>query len=102
MLPSISKALLNVAESGKLKELEVKMLESHSCTNKNSSDEGETSSLSLKSFWILFVLTIGTSTIALLLYVFVISKSMPQYTPIWWLMMFVIRPRRNQVGDNFP
>ena len=101
LLTSITKALLTLSESGKLKELEDKMLKSRNCTNKNI-DESETPSLSLRSFWVLFVITIATSTIALLLYVFVKSTFMFEHKPIWWLMMVVMRRRENRVDHNSP
>ncbi|GKB38192.1 glutamate receptor 2.7, partial [Tanacetum coccineum] len=67
MLQDFTKALLNVSESGTLREIEKKMLGSEQCVDQDwIHDEYE--SLGLSSFWSLFVLTGGTSTIALSIY----------------------------------
>ncbi|XP_062094428.1 glutamate receptor 2.7-like [Humulus lupulus] len=91
LLPSINKALLEVSEKGKLLELEKTMLESENCTcirKEYGNDDDEPPSLSLKSFWVLFVFTIATSTIALVIYIFYLCKSMFKLQAVWyWLMM---------------
>ncbi|PON92788.1 Ionotropic glutamate receptor, metazoa [Trema orientale] len=51
LLPSINEALLQVAESGKLLELEKNMLESENCTDVETDNDSGPPSLSLKSFW---------------------------------------------------
>ncbi|MED6157671.1 hypothetical protein PIB30_025449 [Stylosanthes scabra] len=66
-LPLVNRALLDLFESGKQRELENRMLASEKC--EESQPDGETASLSPNSFWALFTLTAGTSTIALLIYV---------------------------------
>ncbi|KAK1405102.1 Glutamate receptor [Heracleum sosnowskyi] len=67
MVNDVNKALLGVFESGKLRELEDKMIGSERCVEVDSSNDDEIS-LSLDSFWILFVLTGGTTTCALAIY----------------------------------
>ncbi|GKC19516.1 glutamate receptor 2.7-like protein [Tanacetum coccineum] len=71
MLADFTKALLNVSESGTLREIEKKMLGSEQCVDQDSAHD-EYESLGLSSFWLLFVLTGGTSTISLAIY-FIIS-----------------------------
>ncbi|GJW78980.1 glutamate receptor 2.7-like protein [Tanacetum coccineum] len=71
MLADFTKALLNVSESGTLREIEKKMLGSEQCVDQDSAHD-EYESLGLSSFWSLFVLTGGTSTISLAIY-FIIS-----------------------------
>ncbi|OMO89523.1 Ionotropic glutamate receptor [Corchorus olitorius] len=67
LLPLVTEALLNVSESGKLRELEQSMLASQNCTQVDLEDD--ISSLSPSSFWALFLLTGSMSTVALLIYV---------------------------------
>lgn len=66
LLPSVIEALLKVSERGKLRELEMSMITEVDCTEVDLDDDN--SSLSLNSFWVLFVLTGATSTIALIIY----------------------------------
>ncbi|KAK1396985.1 hypothetical protein POM88_006848 [Heracleum sosnowskyi] len=67
MITDVNKALLEVFESGKLRELEDKMIASGRCVEVESSYDDEII-LSLNSFWILFALTGGTTTCALTIY----------------------------------
>lgn len=67
MVTDVNKALLEVFESGKLRELEDKMIGSERCVEVDSSNDDEIS-LSLNSFWILFALTGGITTGALTIY----------------------------------
>ncbi|KAL8131537.1 glutamate receptor 2.8-like isoform X1 [Apium graveolens] len=67
MITDVNKALLEVFESGKLRELEDKMIGSERCVEVDSSNDDEIS-LSLNSFWILFALTGGITTGALTIY----------------------------------
>ena len=67
LLVDVSEALLKVSESGKLQELENAMVASQKCVNMDW--EEEDSSLSPNSFWVLFIITGGTSTVALLTYI---------------------------------
>ncbi|KAJ0530630.1 putative periplasmic binding protein-like I [Helianthus annuus] len=67
-LSAANEALMNVSESGLLKELEDKHLISEKCVDEESSPD-EKGRLSLHSFWVLFVLTVGTSTVALVIYI---------------------------------
>ena len=73
MVHSVNKALLQVSENGKLRDLEDTMLASEEC--KDTELDGKTTSLSPGSFWVLFILTAGTSTIALLAYIFPMINS---------------------------
>ncbi|KAF6155959.1 hypothetical protein GIB67_039290 [Kingdonia uniflora] len=66
MLPDISKAVLQVTESGKLRELENALINSYECSKSDDDDGG---SLGLASFWALFAITVGTSTAAFIIYV---------------------------------
>ncbi|KAJ0700876.1 putative periplasmic binding protein-like I [Helianthus annuus] len=66
-------ALMNVSESGKIKELEEKHLISEECVDEESSPD-ENGRLNLHSFWVLFVLTGGTSTVALVIYIVISFK----------------------------
>ncbi|KAL7599491.1 hypothetical protein Lser_V15G25076 [Lactuca serriola] len=68
MVADFTKALLNVSESGTLQEIERRMIGSEKCVEMDS-DHDEYESLGLGSFWSLLVLTSGTSTIALVIYV---------------------------------
>ncbi|XP_071716541.1 glutamate receptor 2.7-like isoform X2 [Rutidosis leptorrhynchoides] len=67
MLPDFTKALLNVSEIGVLQDIEKKMFGSEHCVDLQSMND-EYGSLGLKSFWSLFLLTCGTSTVSLLIY----------------------------------
>lgn len=87
LLPDVTKALLNVSESGTLRELENNMIASEKCVDGES--VVEMSSLSPSSFWVLFVLTGGTSTISLLFYV-VCHKRFGHRTA-WRLVLAVMR-----------
>ncbi|XP_031253196.1 glutamate receptor 2.7-like [Pistacia vera] len=66
LLPSVIEALLKVSESGKLRELETSMITAEKCIEVDLDDD--ISSLSPSSFWVLFVLTGATSTVALVIY----------------------------------
>ncbi|KAI7754654.1 hypothetical protein M8C21_030933 [Ambrosia artemisiifolia] len=72
-LSEANAALMNVSESGKLKELEDKHLISEECVDEESSPD-ENGRLNLHSFWVLFVLTGGTSTVALVIYIVINIK----------------------------
>ncbi|KAF5188943.1 Glutamate receptor 3.2 [Thalictrum thalictroides] len=64
ILPDISKAVLEVTESGKLQELENKLLSAYNCSESKEHD----GSLGVPSFSGLFYITGGTTTITLVLY----------------------------------
>ncbi|KAK9078222.1 hypothetical protein SSX86_002279 [Deinandra increscens subsp. villosa] len=72
-LSEANKALMNVSESGKLKEIEKKYIISEQCVDEESSPD-EAGRLSLDSFWVLFLLTGGTSTVALVTYIIINFK----------------------------
>ncbi|KAK3198793.1 hypothetical protein Dsin_022208 [Dipteronia sinensis] len=92
LIPEINKSLLNLSEGGKLRDLENKMLEKEKCDGDDGDDE-EGSSISVTSYWVLFILTGGTSTVALVVYVVhccrKLEDSMSQTT--WKLMFSVIK-----------
>nr|POE90492.1 glutamate receptor 2.2 [Quercus suber] len=67
-LPDISEAVLKLSESGKLRQLEHSLTSSYKCSASNSDDGLD--SLGPNSFWGLFVITGGMSTIALLAFIF--------------------------------
>ena len=67
LVPYVTKALLNVSESGRLRYLENNMIASEKCSDGELVDE--MSRLSPSSFWVLFMFTGSTSTISLLVYV---------------------------------
>ncbi|KAH7512619.1 hypothetical protein FEM48_Zijuj12G0110100 [Ziziphus jujuba var. spinosa] len=92
MLPSINEALLKVCESGKLLELEEKMLASEKCEDVDEEGEESTKSLSINSFWLLFIITGTISTIALVFYLCLLYKSkFEQKNWMWRLMMVVMK-----------
>lgn len=83
---------MSISESTKLKKLEDKYLISRKCEDKDSST-GKNESLSLDSFWVLFSMTIGTSTLALLINIIMrmneFRKSKPEHTNLFDLMAFI-------------
>ncbi|KAI4333612.1 hypothetical protein L6164_018396 [Bauhinia variegata] len=89
LLPSVNRALLEVFESGKLREIENKMLAAEKC--EEAATDGESTSLSPQSFWALFILTGGTSTFALLIYIIRMSDSDQGKRTMWRLMMVMIQ-----------
>ena len=70
MLFDFTKALLNVSESGTLREMEQRMIGSEHCVDLESFHD-DYESLGLHSFWSLFLFTGGTSTLALAIYVII-------------------------------
>ncbi|XP_074375379.1 glutamate receptor 2.2-like [Apium graveolens] len=67
LLSDISQGVLDVSESGTLLTLENSMLKSYKCSQ---SEDDVDYSLGFDSFWGLFAITAGASTLALLLYLF--------------------------------
>ncbi|WOG98608.1 hypothetical protein DCAR_0417952 [Daucus carota subsp. sativus] len=68
IIADLDKALLEVTESGKLRELEDKTIGEEGCVGVDSSNDDEVS-LSIDSFWIIFLFTGGTTTFSLAIYV---------------------------------
>ncbi|KAF8413793.1 hypothetical protein HHK36_001786 [Tetracentron sinense] len=68
LIPDISEAILKMSESGKLRELESNLIISNKCSNESSEDSQ--GSLSPQSFWVLFIITGGISTVSLVLFIF--------------------------------
>ncbi|CAN1149318.1 Glutamate receptor 2.7 [Linum perenne] len=77
-LPYMTEALVKVTESGQLRDLERDMIASQKCVGGNKevlgSDGWDSSSscdsIGADSFWMLFIFTAGTSTLALLMFLF--------------------------------
>lgn len=93
LLRDFNKALLKVSETGKYRKLEESMIASEKCEDSNAKDES--SSLSPNSFFLLFSLSGGVSTMALTLYIINAHKSCLQHNAIWRLMLAVIKGWRN-------
>lgn len=89
LLTDINEALLKVSETGKFRDLEDSMIANEKCEDGDA--KGENSSLSPNSFFILFVLSGGVSTIALTLYIFNAHNFSFQQNTIWRLMIAVMR-----------
>ncbi|PNT39670.2 hypothetical protein POPTR_004G052500v4 [Populus trichocarpa] len=71
----VSKAILNLSEDGELKNLEEKWFaQSRQCFS-NATDNDKTESLSLQSFWGIYIITGATSTICFLLFLFHLLKN---------------------------
>ncbi|XP_014500728.1 glutamate receptor 2.8-like [Vigna radiata var. radiata] len=89
LIPDVNKALLDLVETGKVSELENKMLASEKC--EDTEVNGETASLSPNSFWVLFILTGGTSTFSILVYVFRMNYANSEEKTIWRLTTMIIQ-----------
>ena len=88
LLASINEALLKVSENGTLVQLENKFIpQDKQCQDKDD----EIHSLSPNGFRALFIITGGTSTIALVIYIFCIANSFSGLTIIRGLMFSVIK-----------
>ncbi|CAL2253912.1 unnamed protein product [Prunus armeniaca] len=71
LLPSVTQAMLKVSEKGTLQDLERKMLASQKCMGMDpEEDECLSLSVSPSYFWVLFLFTGGTSSMALAIYIF--------------------------------
>ncbi|KAF3442449.1 hypothetical protein FNV43_RR16365 [Rhamnella rubrinervis] len=103
MLASVNEALLKVFESGKLRELEQGMLASEKCEGMEDGDDETTQSLSPNSFFVPFIITGATSTIALVFYLCRVYKSMFGHKNlIWRLEMAVIKGRFSRRASGLP
>ncbi|GMY31949.1 glutamate receptor 2.8-like [Fagus crenata] len=87
LLHDVTKALLNVSECGRLRELEESMIASEKCAKVESIEE--LSSLSPSTFCVLFILTGGTSTVALLVYVVCYKRFW--HNTMWGHMLAIVR-----------
>ncbi|XP_073124757.1 glutamate receptor 2.6-like isoform X1 [Henckelia pumila] len=98
LLPDMDEALLNIFETGLLKDLEDNLLASEKCVEIQS--DNETVSLSPQSFFVLFIFTGGTSTVALVVYYFhrewkaEVEDSMAGHKGVWMLMLMVVEKWR--------
>lgn len=88
--------MLKVSESGKLRELENAILASQKCIDMEPDDDPRSLSLSPSYFWVLFVFTGGTSSIALVIYIFCACMSLSEHKVIWKLMTVVLKYWGNQ------
>lgn len=68
LVQDVSEAILQVRESGKMRELEDGLIASSKCPS--SADDDKNNGLSLDSFIGLFLISIGTSTVMLLIHFF--------------------------------
>ncbi|KAJ6766996.1 IONOTROPIC GLUTAMATE RECEPTOR [Salix purpurea] len=71
----VSKAILNLSEDGKLKDLEVKWFHASRECPSNATNNDITGSLSLQSFWGIYTITGATSTICFLLFLVQLLKN---------------------------
>ncbi|XP_027926855.1 glutamate receptor 2.8-like isoform X2 [Vigna unguiculata] len=92
-IPDVNKALLDLVETGKVHELENKMLASEEC--EDTEVNGETASLSPNSFWVLFIFTAGTSTFSLFVYVFRMNYANGEEKTIQRLTTMIIQQCKN-------
>lgn len=93
LLRDVNKALLKVYETGKYRELEDSKVASEKCEDREAKDKS--SSISVNSFFLPFVLSTGVSTIAFTLYIINAYKSCLQQNTLWMLMLSVIKRWRN-------
>lgn len=104
LLSDVDEALLNVFESGELKDMEKSLIASEKCVDNQA--DNDTASLSPHSFFMLFVFTGATSTAVLAIYYFrnrwkVADSSMAEHRPIWmiiWLVLMKWRIRTNRLS----
>ncbi|KAJ7948714.1 Glutamate receptor [Quillaja saponaria] len=89
LLPSTTEALLKVSEDGTLRYLENKMIASEKCQDIEVDDQNP--SLSPSSFWVLFIFTGSTSTIALLVYISCTNNLLHGQKTMWKLLIAVIK-----------
>ncbi|KAA8523964.1 hypothetical protein F0562_010605 [Nyssa sinensis] len=98
VLADVNEALLNVSESGVLRELENSMTGSEKCVDVELAYGY--GSLNPGSFWVLFIFTGGTSTAALAIYVILVKwkfgNFMLEYRNIWTLILAVMKHWRHQ------
>ncbi|XP_024980447.1 glutamate receptor 2.6-like [Cynara cardunculus var. scolymus] len=99
-LSDANKALMNVSESGMLKELEDAFLISEKCVD-DESFPNEDESLSPRSFAILFELTAGASTLVLVMYIIIsirqFHESHPEITNFFQLISAFIADQWHQM-----
>ncbi|KAK6946659.1 Receptor, ligand binding region [Dillenia turbinata] len=96
-VPDMSEAILKLSEQGRLRELENGMIASETCVDEDSIKDYST--LSLNSFWLLFMISIGSSTMALIIYVFHklnFEELMVEYLTVWVFISAVIKQRWHQ------
>ncbi|GKC19517.1 extracellular ligand-binding receptor [Tanacetum coccineum] len=95
-----NKAIMNITESGKLKEFEDEYLISEKCID-NKSFPNEDESLSPHSFSVLFEISGGTSTVAFILYIIIsfrqFKKSNPELTGLFKLISAFMKEQRRQM-----
>ncbi|KAJ9671517.1 hypothetical protein PVL29_025292 [Vitis rotundifolia] len=105
ILPDISKAVLEVSENGELGVLENNLIGSQNCDS-NAEISEDSSSLSPSSFWVLFLITGGVSTVCLVIFM---ARERLTYSynhllghmAIWRLISAVMRSWRSHPRDRF-
>ena len=97
MLSDINAALLELVDSGKLRELENSVTPTEICVDVESDNNCHNNiSLSPNSFLVLFIFTVGVSTVALVMYLIPgqISKfynSMRERYKTIWILIFAVK-----------
>lgn len=86
-LPDISRSILEVSENRTLKQLENSLVNSYKCSASDRDDDHD--SLDLPSFSGLFLITVGTSTLCLIL--FMIHRALLKYRH--WRSNARVQPR---------
>ena len=104
ILPDISKAVLEVAEKGELDDLENNLIGSQKCDS-NAETSKDSSSLSPSSFWVLFLITGGVSTVCLVIFMarerltYLYNYSLG-HMAIWRLISAVMRSWRSHPRER--
>ncbi|RVX03957.1 Glutamate receptor 3.1 [Vitis vinifera] len=106
ILPDISKAVLEVTENGELRELQNMLIGSQKCNSNITETSEDSSSLSPSSFWVLFLITGGVSTVCLVIFMarerltYLYNYSLG-HMAIWRLISAVMRSWRSHPRERF-
>ena len=105
ILPDISKAVLEVSEKGELGVLENNLIGSQKCDS-NAEISEDSSSLSPSSFWVLFLITGGVSTVCLVIFMArerltYLYNYLLGHMAIWRLISAVMRRWRSHPRGRF-
>ncbi|KAJ9671513.1 hypothetical protein PVL29_025289 [Vitis rotundifolia] len=106
ILPDISKAVLEVSENGELRELQNMLIGSQKCNSNITETSEDSSSLSPSSFWVLFLITGGVSTVCLVIFMArerltYLYNYLLGHMAIWRLISAVMRSWRSHPRDRF-
>ncbi|XP_047342207.1 glutamate receptor 2.5-like isoform X2 [Impatiens glandulifera] len=88
VLPDINTALIQVIETGKFQELENSLISAEMCVEGNTGSKDDDISISANSFQGLFMITVGASTISLLIHLITsckLSGWMVKFSKSEWL-----------------